>query len=522
MFTMLKDNHPTAAKMSLDIMIELYHKNVWNDSKTVNVISTALFSKIARILVAALTFFLGKDEDEPKSDSEDDDKSTVKEVALANRVNKKSRKRQKQLDRTRNMMKKQNGKKKAPIFNFSALHLIHDPQSLAEKMFKRLEGMNERFEVKIMTMNLISRLIGIHQLFLFNFYPFLQRFLQPHQREVTKLLLFAAQSAHELVPPDVLEPLLGTIANNFVTESNSNEVVAVGINAVRELCTRCPLVMSAELLSDITGYKNNKDKSIAMASRSVLQLYRTINPGLLSSKDKGKPTADREERRVAEYGELRAPEYVPGAEVLLEGTEEKEEVANEWESASDEDESDGEWVDVPHSSDDEEAIKGSEAAEPQEKLSIAEKALKASAISQERILTQEEFHKIRVAQLAKMMAPAAAKGSAKKRKATTDIAAELLDKKELPSLAEIELIHKKRRHDRESRLATVNAGREDREKFGKKKKRMNPHASTNNKEKAKKKAFAMVMHKAKKKQKRSFHDKQIALRNSLLRQKKMK
>lgn len=29
-------------------------------------------------------------------------------------------------------------------------------------------------------MDLISRLIGVHKLFVLNFYPYLQRYLQPH------------------------------------------------------------------------------------------------------------------------------------------------------------------------------------------------------------------------------------------------------------------------------------------------------------------------------------------------------
>lgn len=33
----------------------------------------------------------------------------------------------------------------------------------AEKLFKELEGSKERFEVKMMMMDLISRLIGIHE-----------------------------------------------------------------------------------------------------------------------------------------------------------------------------------------------------------------------------------------------------------------------------------------------------------------------------------------------------------------------
>ena len=41
-----------------------------------------------------------------------------------------------------------------------------------------------------------------------------------------------------MVPPDCLEPVLKAIINNFVTERNSSEVMAVGLNAVRELCAR--------------------------------------------------------------------------------------------------------------------------------------------------------------------------------------------------------------------------------------------------------------------------------------------
>ncbi len=47
--------------------------------------------------------------------------------------------------------------------NFSALHLIHDPQSFAERLLKKTESLKEKFEVKLLFMDLLSRLIGIHQ-----------------------------------------------------------------------------------------------------------------------------------------------------------------------------------------------------------------------------------------------------------------------------------------------------------------------------------------------------------------------
>ena len=58
------------------------------------------------------------------------------------------------------------------------------------------------------------------------------------------------------------------------------------------------------------------------------------------------------------------------------------------------------------------------------------------------------------------------------------------------------------------------AGREGREKYGRKQQRMNPHASTTNKEKRKNKPFMMMKqkHGIKHKQKRSFREKQVCER----------
>ncbi|CAD7687611.1 unnamed protein product [Nyctereutes procyonoides] len=165
MYTMLRDSNATAAKISLDVMIELYRRNIWNDAKTVNVITTACFSKVTKILVAALTFFLGKDEEEKQdSDSESEDEGpTARDLLVQYATGKKSSKNKKRLEKAMKVLKKQKKKKKPEVFNFSAIHLIHDPQDFAEKLLKQLESSTERFEVKMMLMNLISRLVGIHE-----------------------------------------------------------------------------------------------------------------------------------------------------------------------------------------------------------------------------------------------------------------------------------------------------------------------------------------------------------------------
>lgn len=98
-------------------------------------------------MVASLKFFVGKDADEKDTDDSDSDEEIdPKEVMMANKVNKKTRKREKQLSKVKKLVKKAKKKKSdAPAFNFSAIHLIHDPQgnyilykipSFKKKMYK--------------------------------------------------------------------------------------------------------------------------------------------------------------------------------------------------------------------------------------------------------------------------------------------------------------------------------------------------------------------------------------------------
>ena len=162
----------------------------------------------------ALKFFLGSDENEDdKEDDDEDDIPTVKDVKMANKVNKKTRKREKMLQNVKKAYKKAKKSQKVESFNFSALHLIHDPQKFAEDLYKCWKNCKEKFELKLMLAELISRLIGTHQLFVLNYYKEIANYLRPHQQEVILLLQFAAQAAHELIPHDDIQPVVSAIGN---------------------------------------------------------------------------------------------------------------------------------------------------------------------------------------------------------------------------------------------------------------------------------------------------------------------
>uniref|UniRef100_A0A8C3V1B5 Protein SDA1 n=1 Tax=Catharus ustulatus TaxID=91951 RepID=A0A8C3V1B5_CATUS len=485
MYTMLRDSNPTAAKISLDVMIELYRRNIWNDAKTVNVITTACFSKVTKVLVAGLKFFLGKDEDE-KQDSEsesEDDGPTARDLMMRYATNKKTTKRKKKLEKAMKVLKKQKKKSKPEVFNFSAIHLIHDPQG---------ECAVNSLRMCLLAGASCSNICGF-------FLP-----------EVTKILLFAAQASHQLVPPEIIQSVLMTIANNFVTDKNSGEVMTVGINAIKEITARCPLAMTEDLLQDLVQYKTHKNKNVMMSARTLIHLFRSLNPEMLQKKFRGKPTEASVEARIHEYGELDAKDYIPGAEVLeVEDQKEKGETQEEdgWESASlseeEEDNDDGEWIDVHHSSDEEQQ----QVVKKVKSMPMEERKAKAAAVSTSRLLTQEDFKKIRLAQLSKELASAPGKAAKRKYIEIDDEEEE----EELLSLRDIERLHKKPKSDKETRLATAKAGKTDRKEFVKKKTKINPFASSSNKEKQKNKNFMMMRysHSVRTKNKRSFREKQL-------------
>jgi len=70
----LQDPNEDSAKRSMNVMIELYKRKVWNDDKTVNAIWQGCEHGNPKIVAAACKFFLILDYD-MKDESDDDDSS---------------------------------------------------------------------------------------------------------------------------------------------------------------------------------------------------------------------------------------------------------------------------------------------------------------------------------------------------------------------------------------------------------------------------------------------------------------
>lgn len=341
MYSMVADENLTVAKRSLDVLIELYRRHVWVDARSVNVVATALLSKKPKLLVTALKFFLGIDgsgaagsgtAEDSDEESEDDnepvhlDQKTVQKIEGRFSHVPKTRKRKKLTEKhlaAMRKMKKRANEDSQP--RFPAIQLLYDPQGIAEKMFNNIKRSNERFEVRLLVLNFITRVIGQHKLQLLPIYSFLQRYLQGSQQNVTQILAYLIQACHDLVPPDELAPILRTIADAFIADRCGPELQQVGLNAIREICVRCPVVLEEpnvdDLMNDLVMYRNANNKGVVASARSLLNLIREWYPTMLKRKDRGREASialasGRGVNKPTAFGAQNVAKSIEGTELL--------------------------------------------------------------------------------------------------------------------------------------------------------------------------------------------------------------
>lgn len=556
---------------------ELWRRGVWDDARTVELMVQASLNENIKVAISAVRFFLGADKErqetaESKSDNEEElDLNALKHKM---QINKKSGRRGKKLEAAiKQVKKKGNIKHSATYLNFSAIHLLRDPQGFAESLFdKYLTSKSSRkldHEQKILVTNLVSRLIGTHKLHVLGIYSFLEKLMTPKQQDVTQYMAAAAQSSHDLIPPETIQPLVRKIADEFVSDGVSSEVAAAGLNTIREILARAPLAIDDTLLQDLVTYKGSKSKAVMMAARGLLGLYREIAPEMLARKDRGK-TASMEmqhgENSELRYGiESNVVTGIKGIDLLQKWQEDREQGIEEdetndgWEVASDDSDDDDEegWVTMEHdreytpsdsedendkekkkkptvkkvkkkskkdSEDDDEEEEDEEEEEVDEdgnvkkkrKLTREELAKERLRIEEEafikiastRVLTPADFQKLE--ELRTQAGIAKIMGNSGRKASDDTVDAEAL------------VGSRKYKQSKEERMADIAEGREGRREFGSRKGKRDNDRSTTNKEKARKKNIMMMIHKkgVQSKARRSLREKQKVLRQHIETQKK--
>ena len=505
-----------------------------------------------KVAVGGVRFFLGgdKEREEMEDDSSDEEVIDLGKLKHQMGINKKSKKKAKAMENAVSMVKRKERKKKQPHpLNFSAFHLLHDPQGFAETLFsKHLQNTRSKLNLdqKLQVLQLVSRLVGLHKLTIMSLYSYFIKYLTPRQPSVTSFLASLAQATHSLVPPDVLEPLIQKVANEFVSEASASEVASAGLNAIREICARQPLAMNDTLLQDLVMYRKSKDKGVVMAAKGLLGLYREVGADMLKKRDRGKEAAmglragDRKERR---FGEEAAGE-IEGLELLekwkqeekerkkhegnlqnVEGEETDEEDANEWEVDEDDSDESGGWINVESDVDIE--ISDSDDDKPTRKrpkinsmttsqdddkenatAAATELEKRTSTLATTRILTPADLAKLQELRL-EASVNRALPISQRKRLAQQQQAQQNRHADDPLTAAEIEgLATLSKRASKAEKVALAKEGKGERTEHKstqaiRREKKESEGKSTTNREKARKKNFMMTLGKAKGKQKKS-------------------
>jgi len=281
---MLNDPNKKASRKTLNIMITLYKKKVWNDTKAVNSIAACCYSSDPKICYAACQFFLTEYEEAENDSSEEEELDELKnKYKLLGKAN--SRKTKARKAKLKNLMKsidrREKRKSKVKVNkDFMPIDLLNDPTHFAEKLFQKLKSLRENFKLKLALMRLIGRVLGRHRLFIENFYAFMLNFLNPNQNDLAVIFASLIESLHDTIPPVELEPIIAKLFDSFISEANPRGYITIGINALREICERSPYVMTKERLNIIKCIKDIKDKSVSNAARSLLNLYKEFNLNL--------------------------------------------------------------------------------------------------------------------------------------------------------------------------------------------------------------------------------------------------
>ncbi|KAF9228628.1 protein required for actin cytoskeleton organization and cell cycle progression [Gyrodon lividus] len=541
---------------------ELWRKGIWTDAKCVSIVALGCSHPVMKVQSASIHFFLGSDDDKEDSDDESDDEVDVRALHHRREINKKTRSGDKKLQKRLNVAKKKKHRvTDSSTPNFPALQLLNDPQSFSEKLYDSLNRYDKRFSLdhKILLMQLLSRIMGCHKLFVLPFYTYIHKYLAYHQLRVPAILVALAQSVHELTPPDALTPVVKKLAGEFVHPGVGSEVIAAGINAIREVCRRQPWAMEEDLLGDLVEYRKSRDKAVTAASRGILQLYREVNPGMLKKRERGKDASIGMStgRQPLPFGHSAdAAVDIEGLSLLEdhlkklreeetgEIDEDDEAGWQEWDAETDTSESDSEgWIDVGSDGEDLEVSD----SEDEKTGTAAKSGEKDTGLDAERKDTQAEDSRISTLATTKILTPAdfvllndlrikaATKavenggGSKAKRKLAALEASKKATSGDQPTdafVSENDILgpRKKAKADYAERIASIEKGREGREKYGslkgKKKKEM-PSSSTN-REKARNKPIMMILSSGavRGKKKASLREKQQKLRAHIERSKK--
>ena len=277
---LLEDPNKKLARKTLNIIVNLYQKKIWNDSRTINMLANiAVTAKDIKISSAACQFFLSEYnvEQGDSSDEEDLEELKNKYKLLGKGYSQKTKKRKEKLKQLMKSIEKkeERNKKVNTISNFLPIDQLNDPLTFAEKLFHLMNSFQSgNFSHKLIILRLLGRILGRHRLIINNFFNSMIPLIKSDQKDLSVILASIIEATHDQIPPIELEPLIKKLFDFFISDVLPPHQITLGLNTLFGIMERCPYCINEKYFDICDELRNYKNKSVANAARAVCNLYK--------------------------------------------------------------------------------------------------------------------------------------------------------------------------------------------------------------------------------------------------------
>ena len=277
---LLEDPNKKLARKTLNIIVNLYQKKIWNDSRTINMLANiAVTAKDIKISSAACQFFLSEynTEEGDSSDEEDLEELKNKYKLLGKGYSQKTKKRKAKLKQLMKSIerKEERNKKIKTNTNFLPIDQLNDPYTFAEKLFHLMSSFQSgNFSHKLIILRLLGRILGRHRLIINNFFNSMIPLIKAEQKDLNIILASIIEATHDQIPPIELESLIKKLFDFFISDVLPPQQITLGLHTLYGIMERCPYCINEEYFNICEELRNYKNKSVANAARAVCNLYK--------------------------------------------------------------------------------------------------------------------------------------------------------------------------------------------------------------------------------------------------------
>ena len=277
---LLEDPNKKLARKTLNIIVNLYQKKIWNDARTINMLANiAVTAKDIKISSAACQFFLSEYnvEQGDSSDEEDLEELKNKYKLLGKGYSQKTKKRKEKLKQLMKSIEKkeERNKKINTVSNFLPIDQLNDPLTFAEKLFHLMNSFQSgNFSHKLIILRLLGRILGRHRLIINNFFNSMIPLIKTDQKDLSIILASIIEATHDQIPPIELESLIKKLFDFFISDVLPPHHITLGLNTLFGIMERCPYCIDEKYFDVCDELRNYKNKSVANAARAVCNLYK--------------------------------------------------------------------------------------------------------------------------------------------------------------------------------------------------------------------------------------------------------